>query len=163
MMTGEVRLLSLPPQLSDAVDRAVRLFERDHDSGIQSRNRWHDADIWILSCDRVLKNQQPGWVTHRVTIAAYSNRPDELRFISDIVVSCPSGRFMLPANEGTGILVRTLSIFDLLEEYRRDRDTAAPALYGGLRKIVRCLQHEIKQAWSAAIDLQPEFATQLIP
>lgn len=61
IMTSESSLLRLPPPLSEAVDRAVENFAKER--GLRTYRRW------------------------RATLAAYSDEPNSLLFIPDMVVT----------------------------------------------------------------------------
>lgn len=118
----EVELLRLHHQISEAVDRAVAIFVNEQNNEERSKGisdvaehlpnpyedppgifrafrRWHGSDLWM-----VLSNQADAeanaLVTHRVTVGVYSDHPDRLVFIPDIVVTRPSGgRYILPPSE----------------------------------------------------------------
>ena len=95
-MTLEITVLRLPVRLSDLVDDVVRRFVEAHaNERVQAHRRYHDADLWMVFAHEPVGDGEPAFLTRRVTIGVYSDDPDYLRFIPDIVVTRPNGRFTL--------------------------------------------------------------------
>lgn len=161
-MTTEVTLVRLPVRLSDLVDEVVGQFGEQHVAeGLQAHRRYHGADLWLIFRHEPVGEGEPAFLTRRVTIAAYSDDPDNLRFIPDIVVTRPKGRFMLQpdGSQYTGSM-KLLPIGTLhlrLLEPERTPD------YPAERNVRGRIAQALRDAWSAANELQPHEATQLIP
>ena len=176
----EISLVDLPGELSEAIDVAVVLFvnennkEQDLKKGLSSPvahlpdpdndppgvfrayRRWHGADLWIVFSDA--EDDQPkGKVTHRVTIGVYSDARDKLIFIPDIVVTKPSGRYVLPLQAQDTVESRDLylSVRELEE---------AIFSYGKRNGDLRNrITRKLTEAWRYAMEIPPSDATELLP
>lgn len=120
-MITETVLLRLPPPLSDAVDEVARRFVADDKPRWRLLNRWHGADLWMIIQDehQLLHLPPPGQdvrsegagiapgfaehpsrlgrvgvLTRRLTVGAFSDTPDRLRFIPDWLLSTPDCRYI---------------------------------------------------------------------
>jgi hypothetical protein len=159
MIMRESTLVELPPRLSDAIDQAVLLFEQQAAERIESYRRWHGADLWMVFAESNLDDGTVGVATRRVTVGAFSDTPDDLRFIPDIVVQRRGGRYMLPAGqEGAQDMVGRISIFYLLEELHRSTVTAQKPW-----AVVNQLHQALADAWLTAKKIHTEYATALLP
>lgn len=118
-MESEVAVVQLPPPLRAAIGRSVRDFAVSSQR-VTSIDRWHGADLWMLhTSDHSPRpsGEVPvpiGFDTRRVTIAAYTDRPDDLVFTPDVVVHTLEGRYVPSASERSEAQ-RRLSIFNLMQ------------------------------------------------
>jgi hypothetical protein len=162
-MTTEIVLVRLPAPLSDLIDEAVDQFVEQHaDERLQAQRRYHGADLWTIFRHEPVGEGEPAFLTRRVTIAAYSDDPDYLRFIPDIVVTRPEGRFMLQPNGSRGHMSMGLPPISVLQvrlalEFDRASKLQMP------HQIRDSITRAISDAWSSAQSLEPRDATQLIP
>jgi hypothetical protein len=161
-MTLEIRLVSLPVRLSDAVDTAVGHFlDQIADQRLEAHRRYHDADLWMVYRQESLGETDPGYLTRRVTIGAFSDDPDHLRFIPDIVVTRPNGRFTLEYDPHTDRYpgqVAAISVLQVRLAIDFERTWIELTDGNSPDSIVRALE----EAWHAAKKLVPQQATQLI-
>ncbi len=108
-MDTEASLLRIQSPVSELVDSTIRVFMADHEKErMQGYLRWHGADLWMIYApiaETVL--------LRRVTVAAYSDHPDDLLFTPDVVAEKPEGRYLLPS-EVRRQAVMKLSIFGLM-------------------------------------------------
>lgn len=105
-MVTELTLLRLPPPLADAVDKAVAKFV-DRSPSIRAQRRRAGADLWIIYTDQPNTDyEEAGFVTRRVTVAAYSDSPGTLAFIADILRTAPQGRYALPPEQVAEAVLR---------------------------------------------------------
>ena len=143
----EVAVVRMPTPISDAVDQAVDHFTKQE--GISAHMKWHGADLWMVYADSI---DQPTMllVTHRVTIAAFSDDPDRLLFIPDIVVTKPDGRYILPAESRRKKW--TWSIFEHSRELT-DRSTS-------IADVAELITPGLREAWRASLTFTPDEATQ---
>lgn len=155
MMT-EITLIHLPAQLSEAVDQVVTRFVKEHErEEVRAYQKWHGADLWMIFADSV-DSELMAIVTRRVTIGAYSDDPNRLAFISDIVVTKPDGRYILP-RQREDILDKqaSLSIFE---------KTQSIFLYGKENGDLRArIQQKLNAAWEATKSYSPHDAVVLLP
>lgn len=162
-MTTEIRLVRLPVRLSDLVDEAVgRFVERHPDERLQTTRRYHDADLWMVFRHEPVGEGEPAFLTRRITVGVYSDDADHLRFIPDIVVTRPGGRFMLMpdgTHDWTAADLPAISTLQVRLSMHDDR-TAEQEMHDHL--LARIIQ-ALEGAWSAARKLRPHEATQLIP
>jgi len=108
-----IYVVQLPNQVSSEIDLVVDDFASGTNKSVvqyagppyvdgslngllDSTKRWQGADLWIISTD----SQAPGVsiTTRRVTISAFSDLPDMLVFIPDIIVTSTNGKFMLSSD-----------------------------------------------------------------
>lgn len=109
----------LPAAIANEVDRAVHAIAEE--IPVDRRRlyaRWHGADLWMIVQqdlhpeERVRLRQRPLDVRERpahpyaasetvvlmlerrLTVGLYSDAPDALRFITDLVVHTPEGRYL---------------------------------------------------------------------
>jgi len=162
-MTTEITLVRLPVRLSDLVDEAVERFVAQHpDERLQANRRYHDADLWMIFRHEPVGEAEPAFLTRRVTIAVYSDDADHLRFIPDIVVTRPEGRFMLQPDGSRAWVTGDLPAISTLQvrlSMQPDRVAEQEMHDHFLAKIIQALV----DAWSAARKLRSHEATQLIP
>jgi hypothetical protein len=162
-MTGEVRVLRLPVRLSDLVDETVGRFVTAHEhEGVQALRRYHSADLWMVYANEPVGEGEPAFLTRRVTIGVYSDDADHLRFIPDIVVTRPNGRFTVefdPPGDNLEGHVDAISV--LQAQLVSDRDRAWSELTDAHRS--GSIAAAIEKTWSVAKKLKPERATQLVP
>jgi len=140
MMITETTLLRLPPPVSDAVDDAVNKFTVQG-APVQRRAhyRWHGADIWMILQDDMALFSPPPWalastderdgqrivfadrpvglnrsglLTRRLTVGAFSDRPDTLTFVPDWLLSTREGRYVASPDDLDENAFE-VSIFDL--------------------------------------------------
>lgn len=155
-MLTELTLVRLPPPLSEAIDKTVQEFQHREDIGpIQAIRRWHGADLWIVFADEPHSGQRPGFITRRVTIATYSDTPDRLLFLPDIVLTGPQGRFALPPERLMEFGSHSLSVSQAVAAYAQV-PSAAP-------NVSDLLYNRLKEAWTHAQSLAPEDAIVLLP
>jgi hypothetical protein len=110
-MTAEIAVMRLPPALSNLVDEVVGKFVQSRsEERVHAYHRYHDADLWMVYTHRPTRNSGPGFVTRRVTIGVYSDRPSHLKFIPDIVLSTPVGRFTVAESPDTHATVDFLDV-----------------------------------------------------
>lgn len=118
-MQMQIEAVRLAPPIAKAIDSVVTKFvtESNH-QGIELQMRWHGADLWMLMEDdeslhklplsiwesvydtkfaqehREYRQSLAGTLSRRVTIGAFSDDPDSLRFIPDLVLHTTTGRFV---------------------------------------------------------------------
>ncbi|MBI2761321.1 MAG: hypothetical protein HYX51_07855, partial [Chloroflexi bacterium] len=159
-MTTETVLLRLPVRLSDLINEVVERFVELHtNERVQAYQRYHGADLWMVYRHEPVGELEPAFLTRRVTIAAYSNDPDHLRFIPDIVVNTPRGRYTLeydPHRDGLGGSVDAISV--LQAQLVSDR---VPR-WGDLvdEHYLGSIAGALARAWDTAKRLKSEQATQ---
>jgi hypothetical protein len=108
-----------------------------------------------------LGETDPGYLTRRVTIGAFSDDPDHLRFIPDVVVTRPNGRYTLeydPHTDGYTGQVAAISVLQVRLAIDFERTWIELTDGNSPDSIVRALE----EAWHAAKKLVPQQATQLI-
>ncbi|HZQ38375.1 MAG TPA: hypothetical protein VFD32_20775 [Dehalococcoidia bacterium] len=108
----------LPPVIADAVDRAVQaLAEEIPPDRRRLYVRWHGADLWMIVYEDMhpegrialhprrptLREGSEPYAEHRATImmlerrltvGLFSDAPDDLRFLTDMVAHTPQGRYL---------------------------------------------------------------------
>lgn len=161
-MSLEITVLRLPVPLSDLIDEAVGRFSLAHRSErMKANRRYHGADLWMVYTNEPVPTNQPAFLTRRVTVGLYSDSPDHLRFIPDIVVTRPTGRFTLryePERSVDGDHLAPVSVLQVrlaTEPERTARELLDPHYLGSITAA-------LERAWSEATELRPQQATQLI-
>lgn len=152
---GRVALVSLPVQLGEGIDQKIQGFLARHQDA-RAHLRWHGADLWMVFVDEEVMG---GTATRRVTVAAFSDAPDELVFIPDLVLTKGLGRYVLAeedeGDQHTRVVQR--SIFNLMQPlYQNDRNI-------GMRRLQSNLANALGKAWRNANTIQLEAATVLLP
>ena len=155
----EVALVRMPTPVSDVVDQAIDRFINSWPGGmlisgwqideIHAHKRWHGADLWMVYTDSIHERLML-FLTHRVTIAAYSDDPDRLLFIPDIVVTKPDGRYILAAESRKS--QSPWSIIDLTRELMDKSTTVAD--------VAMRLALGLGDAFDASMTFSPDQATQ---
>jgi hypothetical protein len=149
----------LLPRLASLIDETVFRFADEQEPSLHVIRRWHDADLWMLRDDEVYT--EASIYSRRVTIGAYSDEPDALFFIPDVVVSGVRGRWKVPAEELKRVFVAPLSVADLTLPLIRDlRESADIGWMRGHESVVHALESRLSEAWRAANQIDPEQATQ---
>ena len=120
-----IHVVQLPAQVSSEIDsfvdefvassnkeilrHAQRLDAADtHAAFVNSTKRWQGADLWIISGGSLAT--EFSIATRRVTIGAFSDAPDTLAFIPDIIVTMTNGQFMLPPDTPDWVEIENLHV-----------------------------------------------------
>ena len=149
-LAKEVSVIRLPVQLSDAVELAVANFVKKHkDNSIKAYQRWHGADLWMIFVES-RDDESDCTLARRVTIGTYSDDPQKLAFIPDIVVTKPEGRYILPPQLREKRIQKT--VFTLRK--------ADEALIHD--KTNEDIKNNLDEAWKIAKTFSPEEATLLL-
>ncbi len=143
----EIRLVRLPRDFSRILDELISEFVGLHsEDGMKSYQKWHGADLWMIYADST--DSDSGFnLTHRVTIGGYSDDPDTLLFIPDIVITKSEGRYIMPPDTRVRNILKSGSIRQKTDEIR---------VYGKANgEILQFLDN----AWKTAVSLSPKDAT----
>ena len=143
----EIRLVRLPKELSKILDEKVSEFVGLHsEDGMKSFQKWHGADLWMVYADSI--DGDSGFtLTRRVTIGGYSDDPDILLFIPDIVIAKSEGRYVLSPETRRKYVHGLGSISQKADEIRLyDKSN------GDIKKL-------LDGAWNTASSIRPEEAT----
>ena len=135
----ETTPLRLPVRISEAVDKAVKTFV-SRETGRQAHLRWHGADLWMIYANSVDVEKQI-FVTRRVTIGVYSDDPDTLCFIPDILVTRLDGaRYILPDTK-RGNSKASASVFDLTRQVLQ---------YSDMQNVTNDVMARLDSTWDKA-------------
>ena len=161
-MTGEIRVVRLPAPLSNIVDEAVGRFIESHSNErLEAHRRYHGADLWMVYAHEPVGGSEPAFLTRRITIGVYSDEPDRLRFIPDIVVTRPTGRFTIEYVPGqNGMYGQIPPISTLHVRLALDAEQVSQQLLD--KKHPTSVSAALEQAWRSAREIDPPSATQLI-
>ncbi|MDP6451952.1 MAG: hypothetical protein QF898_01475 [SAR202 cluster bacterium] len=129
-----IHVVQLPVQVSSEIDSFVDDFVSGNNNNvlryagrrvgaesqadlIVSQKRWQGADLWVISAD--LQAPEFSIVTRRVTIGAFSDAPDMMVFVPDIIVTTTNGKFMLPPDTPDWVDIEHLhvSVSELVQRF----------------------------------------------
>ena len=142
----EIRLVRLPWEFSRILDVLVSEFVGKHrEEGMKAHQKWHGADLWMIYTDSTYGDSGSA-LTRRVTIGGYSDDPDTLLFIPDIVITNSEGRHIMPPDVRFGNILKWRSIRLKTDEIR------------GYDKANGEISEFLDDAWKVAASLSPNEA-----
>ena len=165
-----IHVVQLPDQVSSAIDSFVdefvassnkdiiryaqRLDADTHTAFINSTKRWQGADLWLILGGSL--ETELSIATPRVTIGAFSDAPDTLVFIPDIIVTRTNGQFMLPPDTPDWVEIENLQVpvSDLTRLIGVESSSA--------NNIFLMLMSVCSVAWRIAEEISPSKANVLV-
>lgn len=143
----DIAPVRLPIELSRIINDHISSFVKEHaEEGVQAHQRWHGADLWMIYADS-LDEDTNTIVTRRVTIGAFSDEPDRLVFISDIITTRQEERYTLPFDERRKYITAPISVRLKLDEVV------------GYGKLNGDVEASLAEGWKTASSISPKDAT----
>lgn len=170
-MDQDLQVVSLPAIVASHVDAAFESFRTaiDPEGALGSNGqlriypRWHGADVWLVTQqDDTSQHGIPA--TRQLTVTAYSDEPDRLYFLPDIVSYGVYGRSRL-ASTTRAELQRSVSVsvvYSRLISNRNSADIERTIVSDGT--VVSILHDYMLRTWNSVSYFQvSEAQLELIP
>ena len=113
------------------------------------RHRWMGSSLWLYEREMFLERSDSTRTFQRVIVAAFSDEPETLLFMPDLIAIRGGRTYKIPATSRLELQVR-LSVFDLLRLL----------LFGEQDKAYEDVTRKLRQAWRNAASLSRDDATE---
>ena len=140
------RIIPMEPKLASCIEEAVDAFVNsiNKDGRIQYHRRFQDAQVWIVSREKLYSGDVPQIVTPRVTVMPYSN--EVLAIMPDVVVIRGGSRYILPPDVRSS-LATDYPIFDMMQHLYQGKPEG---------ELTDKIFSALNDAWEKAQNIDPD-------